>query len=108
MKAVLMSRNVYLNNEGWTRISLSEEEAKDILGRVRYLNIATMEQCLKDAELLGKLSPTNKVRVAIALFNKLALHSFSAYQDELGNKAHLLKNGLTGIHKANEASEKEA
>ena len=92
MKTISMSRNVFVKNEGWTRINLNDQETKDVLGRVRWLNVGAMEQCLKDAELLGKMSPTNKVRVAIALFEKVGLHNFTAFREELDNKAHQLRN----------------
>ena len=95
MKAVLMHKKVLVPKEGWRRIGLTEEEANDVLGRVRWLNVAAMEQCLKDAELLGDLSPTNKVKVAIALFDKLGLHSFTAMQEELSSKIDSIRDAAS-------------
>ena len=96
MKApVLMHKNVLVPKEGWMRIGLTEEETNDVMGRVRWLNVAAMEQCLKDAELLGDLSPTNKVKVAIALFDKLGLHSFTAMQEELASKIDSIRDAAS-------------
>ena len=92
MKGISMSRNVFVKNKGWRRIGLTEEETQNVINRVRWLNVTTMEQCLKDTELLGELSPTNKVGTAIALFEKLSMDSFTAIQEELANKAHMIKN----------------
>jgi len=95
MKAVLMHKKVLVPKEGWRRIGLTEEEASDVLGRVRWLNVAAMEQCLKDAELLKDLSRTNRVRVAIALFDKLGLHSFTAMQEELASKIDSIRDAAS-------------
>jgi hypothetical protein len=92
MKGVLMHKNVLVPKEGWKRIGLTEEESNDVLGRVRWLNVVAMEQCLKDAELLKDLSPTNRIRVAIALFDKLGLHSFTALQEELASKIDSIRD----------------
>jgi hypothetical protein len=95
MKAVLMHKNVLVPKAGWQRIGLTEEEANDVLGRVRWLNVAAMEQCFKDVELLGDLSPTSRVRVAIALFDKLGLHSFTAMQEELASKIDSIRDAAS-------------
>lgn len=102
MKAVLMHKNVLVPKEGWKRIGLTEEEANDVLGRVRWLNVAAMEHCLKDVELLGDLSPTNRVRLAIALFEKVGLHSFTAMQEELASKIDSIRDAAS---KGNQDSE---
>ena len=83
MYGIQISKKVLVPNQGWTRISLEEGETMGVIGRVRLINTYLMTVCLEDAEKMSKLSPTNKVRVALALFDKLGLHSFTSYREEL-------------------------
>ncbi|MBM3157237.1 MAG: hypothetical protein FJ004_08130 [Chloroflexi bacterium] len=100
MDAVPIKKNVFVPNQGWRRISLDEGESMEVIARVRSLNQSLMKVCLADAEQMGNLSPANKVRVAVALFERLGVASFTAYQEELADKVHLIRdaakrNGLS-------------
>ena len=92
MNGIKISRNVRMPDQSWTRISLEEGEAMEVIGQVRMVNTSLMKVCLEDAEKMGKLSPTNRVRVALGLFNKIGLHSFTAYKQELDCKADAVRD----------------
>ena len=92
MRTVQLSKNVLVPNQGWQRVSLEEAEAMEVIGRVRMINTSLMKVCLEDANEIGKLSAANKVRVAVALFSKLGMHSFTAYKEELDEKVHMIRD----------------
>ena len=92
MYGIQISRSVLVPNKGWERISLEEDEAMEVIARVRLINTSLMKICMEDAEKIGKFSPTNQVRIGLALFDKLGLHSFTAYREELACKADLIRD----------------
>ena len=106
-KTVRIAKDVLVPNQGWRHLSLNPEQMKEVFGRVRWFNVGTMEQCLKDVDRIAKLSPTNKVRVAIALFDKLATHSLTGYQEELAYRAHVLRDTARKAGQNNGQSEKQ-
>jgi hypothetical protein len=91
-KRVQMSRNVNLgDNIGWRTIWLSEEEMAETHDRVRKQNLEIMAQCIQDVEQLGKLTPTNKARLVKALYERLAISSYGAYQEALTKKVNRVR-----------------
>jgi len=104
MRTVQLSKNVLVPNQGWQRVSLEESEVMEVIGRVRMINTSLMKVCLEDADEVGNLSPVNKLRIAIALFDKLGIHSFTAYQEELADKVHMIRNEARKVDQSTEQS----
>ena len=104
METVQIKKNVFVPNQGWRRISLDEGESMDVIARVRSLNTSLMKVCLSDAEQMGNLSPANKVTVAVALFERLGVASFTAYQEELAEKVHLIRDAAKRTGQSSEQS----
>ena len=90
-KGVQMSKNVNLENIGWRTIWLSEDEMAETHDRVRTQNLEIMAQCIQDVEQFGKLTPTNKARVVVALYERVAISSYSAYQEALTKKINRVR-----------------
>jgi hypothetical protein len=90
-KRVQMSKNVNLENIGWRTIWLSKEEMAKTHDCVRKQNLEIMAQCIQDVEQLGRLTPTNKARLVTALYERLAISSYSAYQEALTKKVNRVR-----------------
>ncbi len=63
----------------WERISLTTEEEKEVEKVARKENIELMKQCIEDAKEIVKNSKlkvyqSDVIRIAIALFEKIASH----------------------------------
>lgn len=70
-------------NGAWKRIELSLEDEYELHQELRKTNIGIMTECLHDAKvILGEDGQSQEARIAlaVALFNKRAQQSYTAYQ----------------------------
>lgn len=93
----------FKNGRGWEQATITEEENKTIQEQLRTLNNRIYIESLKDAhEMLKKYivpysNPLPQIQQAAErLFEKRAIHSFTAYQEFLKLKINKLRNGCNG------------
>ena len=72
MENIGLSRTIYDERNGFRRVGLTVEEQEELSHAVRDMHVRQMRECIEDAmSVLGKTAPSNLVRIACALFERL-------------------------------------
>ena len=86
---------VFKNGTRWERVSLTDADKLEVIEKLAEDNKAIMEVCIRDAQKILQncefQSQRGLVTIAVALFDKLATASFTAFQEKLEDKANQVR-----------------
>ena len=96
MEGKVLERTIR-NGAGFERVSLSQEEVREVNAFVMEYNITVVGECLRRAHLeFPDVEPDRRHQIALLLADKLALHSFTAHKVALDAKVGSIKDSMNG------------